>query len=286
MTGAPAAMAITAAQVKELRNRTGAAMMECKKALEASAGDVEAAIVHLRKSGVAKAAKRAGRVAAEGVIVMAHDEPSGRIAMVEVNCETDFVGKDETFKRFADAVARTVLEARPRSLDEMHDAPLAGHDGETVESARTELVAKVGENINVRRFETIDADGATLGVYLHGQRIGVVVVMEAGESELARELAMHIAASRPVCVSEADVPQLLLERERDIFRAQAVESGKPAPVVEKMVEGRVKKFLGEVTLLGQPFIKDPEMSVGKLLSAKGAAVSRFFRFELGEGLEA
>ena len=266
-------MQINASMVKELRERTGAGMMECKKALTDAGGDMEAAIEAMRKSGAAKAVKKAGRVAAEGRIVIA--ESGGSAAVVEVNCETDFVAKDENFVRFADEVAARVLATRPADVEALMD-------GEQ-ETRRADLVAKIGENVQVRRFDV--AEAPVIGTYLHGTRIGVLVRMTGGDEALARDVAMHIAASRPVCVNETDVPADLLEKEREIFSAQAAESGKPAEIVARMVEGRIKKYLAEVTLLGQPFVKDPDTTVAKLLSSKGAQVEGFVRYEVGEGIE-
>lgn len=276
-------MAITAAQVKELRERTGSGMMECKKALVEAGGDMDAAIEELRKSGLAKADKKASRVAAEGLIVIEISDDGKRAAIVEVNSETDFVAKKEEFQTFADAVARRVLTDSPDSLDSLLAMPMADN-GMTIDDARKELVAKLGENINVRRFEILETDG-TLGIYRHGSRIGVLVDLQGGSGELAKDVAMHIAASKPVCVAEADVPGELLEKEKAIFVAQAEESGKPADIIEKMVQGRLKKYLGEVTLVGQAFVKDPDISVGKLLGDANASVTRFLRLELGEGIE-
>lgn len=274
-------MQITAALVKELRERTGAGMMECKKALVDTDGDIQAAIEQMRKSGAAKADKKAGRVAAEGTIVAAAE--AGTAVLVEVNCETDFVAKDDNFKQYADEVAQAVLKQRPDDIDALNDLELA--EGTTVETARRELVAKIGENINVRRFSVIEAGDAVIGRYLHGNRIGVVVALRGGDESLARDIAMHVAASRPVCVSEDQVPEELLAREKAIFVAQAEQSGKPADIIEKMVGGRLKKYLKEITLEGQPFVKDPDQSVGQLLKQAGAGVTEFVRYEVGEGIE-
>ncbi|MGA7802061.1 MAG: translation elongation factor Ts [Gammaproteobacteria bacterium] len=278
-------MAITAAQVKELRERTGSGMMECKKALVESDGDMEASVELLRKSGLAKADKKAGRVAAEGLVVIETGADGKDAAMVEVNCETDFVAKKEEFQDFAKAVAERTLASSPDSVEGLLAMALKDGDAATVDDARKELVAKLGENVNVRRFVRIHADAGVMGSYLHGSRIGVLVQMEGGDAELARDVAMHVAASRPVCVDEAQVSQDMLDKEREIFSAQAEASGKPAEIIEKMVQGRLKKFLGEITLLGQPFVKDPDTSVGKLLEKAGATVLSFERLELGEGIE-
>lgn len=276
-------MAITAAQVKELRERTGSGMMECKKALVEAAGDMDAAVELLRKSGLAKADKKAGRVAAEGLIVIETGADGKDAAMVEVNCETDFVAKKDEFVAFAKAVAERVLASSPDSVESLLGMPL--QEGISVDDGRKELVAKLGENINVRRFVRIHADTGILGSYLHGGRIGVLVEMAGGDGDLARDVAMHVAASRPVCVDAAQVSQEVLDKEKAIFSAQAEASGKPAEIIEKMVDGRIKKFLGEITLVGQPFVKDPDISVGKLLDKAGAKVTAFERLELGEGIE-
>ncbi|HEB96706.1 MAG TPA: elongation factor Ts [Sedimenticola thiotaurini] len=278
-------MAITASLVKELRERTGSGMMECKKALVETDGDIEAAIEMMRKSGQAKAAKKAGRTAAEGIIVIKFSEDGSRAAMVEVNCETDFVAKDENFTSFADAVAERVLASDAGTVEELLEQPL--HDGEetTVNTAREALIAKIGENMNVRRFQRFQTDGGLLASYRHGVRIGVVVELEGGDESLGKDIAMHIAASNPMCVSADQVPEETLNKEREIFRAQALESGKPENIVDKIVDGRVRKYLSEITLLGQAFVKDPDQTVEKLLSAAGATVKDFRRFEVGEGIE-
>ncbi|OQW95833.1 MAG: translation elongation factor Ts [Beggiatoa sp. IS2] len=281
-------MEITAALVKELRERTGAGMMECKKALVENQGDIETAIAAMRKSGQAKAAKRAGRIAAEGLIVI--QQNGSRAAMVEVNCETDFVAKGDDFKKFCTTLVESILDTRPINLSALMVMPFfAGKTGGiSVEEARQELIAKVGENINVRRYVLMNAHDATscLGVYLHSNsRIGVIVDMRGGTPELAKNVAIHIAASRPICIKPEEVPAELLAKEREIYAAQAATSGKPANVIDKMVEGRVQKFLSEVTLLGQPFVKKPEQSIGQLLQTGQGNVACFERFEVGEGLE-
>lgn len=273
-------MSISASMVKELRERTGAGMMECKKALVESGGDMEASVELLRKSGQAKADKKSGRVAAEGCIVIAVE--GLRAAMTEINSETDFVAKEDNFVAFAEAVGAAVLASAAQDTDSLASEKLAG--GRSVEAARTELVAKVGENISVRRFARLDALDQ-LGVYAHGNRIGVIVSLQGGDAELARDVAMHIAATNPVCVDESGVPPETLERERRIFAEQAAESGKPPEIVAKMVAGRVGKFLKEITLLGQPFVKDPDVTVAQLLKKAGAGVTAFVRFEVGEGIE-
>jgi elongation factor Ts len=277
-------MAITAAQVKELRQRTGCGMMECKKALVEADGDMDTAAEELRKSGLAKADKKAGRVAAEGMIVVNVSDDGKTGVMVEVNSETDFVAKKDEFQNFARAVAERVMKDEPADLDGLMALPL-GDGSETVEEARRGLVASIGENITVRRFSRRQAASGHVASYLHGNRIGVLVEMDGGDADLARDVAMHIAASKPVCVDESGVPQDMLDKEKEIFSAQAEASGKPADIVEKMVGGRIRKFLGEITLVGQPFVKDPDQTVGKLLKAASATVVGFDRLELGEGVE-
>lgn len=257
-------------------------MMDCKKALQEAGGDIDAAIEDMRKSGMAKAAKKSGRVAAEGIIVIRQSDDGAETVMLEVNCETDFVTKDENFLRFADNVAATVLEQKPDDVDALAGLPLSGGDNQTVEEARQQLVAVIGENTSVRRFVRIQPQG-TLGSYIHGVRIGVLVDIGGGDEELARDLAMHIAASHPVCINEEEVPAEMLEKEKEIFRAQAADSGKPDEIVEKMVAGRMQKFLKEITLLGQPFVKDPDKTVESLLKEKAAQVHYFERYEVGEG---
>lgn len=273
-------MSISASMVKELRERTGAGMMECKKALVETGGEIDAAVELLRKSGQAKADKKAGRVAADGRVVIATDGLNA--AMIEINSETDFVAKDENFIAFAEAVGACLLASSAADVDALASESLV--DGRSVEEARTELITKVGENISVRRFGRIEA-ADHLGSYAHGARIGSIVSLKGGDDELARDIAMHVAATNPVCVDESGVPSDTLERERRIFAEQAAESGKPPEIVEKMVNGRVAKFLKEVTLIGQPFVKDPDTTVGKLLKTAGAEVTGFVRFEVGEGIE-
>ncbi len=272
---------IPAALVKELRDRSGAGMMECKKALVETGGDIEAAAEWLRKSGLAKAVKKAGRIAAEGLIAIEMDPRGGKAAMVEVNCETDFVAKGEDFRAFTQGVARAAAPAQPSELAGLMELPIEA--GTSIEHRRQELVARLGENISVRRCACMHSDDAILASYVHGTRIGVLVELLGGDPQTAKDVAMHIAASRPVCVSPAQVPEALLAQERDVYAAQAAASGKTADIIEKMVEGRLKKFVAEVTLLGQPFVKNPDITVGDLLA--GAEVRRFERFEVGEGLE-
>lgn len=276
-------MAITAATVKELRERTGAGMMDCKKALQEADGDIEKAIEDMRKSGMAKAAKKAGRVAAEGLVVIQQNESSNQVVIAEINSETDFVAKDDSFKGFCDAVASCILAVQPTDIDALMTSDIG--DGQTVEEARQQLVSKIGENISVRRFSTLAVENGVVGAYLHGVRIGVLVELDGGDDELAKDVAMHIAASNPVCIAEQDVQQDLLDKEREILVAQAEESGKPKEIIDKMIHGRIQKFLKEITLLGQPFVKDPDQTVEKLLKSAGASVRSFIRYEVGEGIE-
>ena len=276
-------MAITAAQVKELRERTGAGMMECKKTLVETNGDIEAAIEQMRKSGLAKADKKADRVAAEGIIAMARSADGKQAVLVEVNCETDFVAKGDDFTAFANAVANTALNAGVSTAEALLATAIDG--GKSVEETRKELIAKIGENISVRRVSRAESSGV-VGAYMHGNRIGVLTSIEGGGDEaLARDVAMHVAASKPVCVSADNVPAEVIEKEKEIFTAQAAESGKPPEIIEKMIGGRINKFLKEITLVGQPFVKDPDQTVEKLLASKGATVTAFDRLEVGEGIE-
>jgi elongation factor Ts len=279
-------MAITAAQVKELRERTGSGMMECKKALVDADGDMEAAIETLRKTGLAKADKKAGRVAAEGLVVIEISDDHKTAAIVEVNCETDFVAKKEDFQEFASAIAKRVLADDPADIDALLAMPLRDGDATSIEDTRKALIATIGENISVRRFVRVESSGE-LSSYRHGVRIGVLVDLDGGDAGLGKDLAMHIAAHdpRPVCISEEQVPTDMIEKEREIFTAQARESGKPDNIIEKMIDGRIRKYLSEITLLGQSFVKDPDQTVSKLLQAANATVLRFERMELGEGIE-
>jgi elongation factor Ts len=276
-------MKITADLVKTLRERTGAGMMECKSALVESGGDIDLAAEHLRKKGIAKADKKAGRIAAEGVIASALSADRREGVLVEVNCETDFVASGEEFRRFADDVAQAALATAGVDLEGLLAARLAGG---TVEDARRALVARIGENIGVRRFARLASPGRLVR-YLHPprDRIGVLVACEGGDDALGRDLAMHVAASRPLALRAADVPAEIVAKEREIFAAQAAGEGKPAHIVEKMTEGRVRKYLAEITLLGQPFVRDPGTTVEKLLAGAGARVHGFVRLEVGEGIE-
>jgi len=276
-------MAISAQLVKELRQRTGAGMMECKKALQAADGDIDTAVETMRREGLAKADKKAGRVAAEGRIAAATSSDGQSAVLLEVNCETDFVGKNEDFVAFGDQLAQLVLEQAPADVDALAALTV---DGATVEDKRRELVAKLGEKISVRRFRRIDAaSGGALEVYMHGARIGSAVAVDGGDATLARDLALHVAASAPAHLSADDVPESVVAAERELLVDQARDSGKPDNIIEKMVDGRLRKFLGEITLLGQPFVKDPDQSVEQLLKQSGASVTAFARVEVGEGIE-
>jgi elongation factor Ts len=255
--------------------------MECKKALVETSGDMEAAISHLRKSGAAKAAKKAGRIAAEGKILILAD--SEKSFLLEVNSETDFVAKDSNFTSFCEEVGTMLLTKSPENVDELLEARTAS--GESLEEKRLELISTVGENISVRRFVAIRKSAGLIDSYAHGDRIGVLVELEGGQPGLAKSIAMHVAASNPLCILESDLDSELLDKEKSIFLAQAKESGKPANIIEKMVEGRMRKFRSEVTLNGQAYVKDPEQTVGDLLAANKARVIAFERFELGEGVE-
>ena len=272
-------MAITAAQVKALREATGAGMMDCKRALTETDGDAEAARNLLRKKGAAAAEKKAGRAAAEGVIAVAHG--SGAVAIAEVNCETDFVSRREDFREYAASIAQTVADGAPGSLDELMALEV---DGQSLEQTRQDAVARIGENISVRRFERIQAQGET-SVYVHNNRIGVIVDMEGGDAELGKNVAMHVAAMRPQHVSPDDVPADIVERERAFLSDQAAESGKPAEIVARMVEGRLRKFLDGICLTGQIYVRDSKLTVGKLLASQKARVRGFVRLEVGEGIE-
>jgi len=272
-------MTITASLVKELREITGAGMMECKKALVEVNGDVQAAQEYLRKIGQASAEKKAGRIAAEGRVELAVGEDVAVI--VEVNCETDFVAKDENFLAFVRESAALILTNRPTDVAALMDL---GVDGGTFEEKRNALVAKIGEKVVVRRFEIMLPNGR-IAQYVHGVKIGVLVDIEGGDEQLGKDIAMHIAATSPGCLSADDVPAETLENERRILSAQAEQEGKPPEIVAKMVEGRLRKYLNEITLLGQPFVKDPDASVGKLLKEKSATVHGFIRLEVGQGIE-
>ena len=273
-------MSISASMVKELRERTGAGMMECKKALQESNGNIDSAIELLRTSGQAKAEKKAKRVAAEGKIVIKNNLENAVI--VEINSETDFAANDSNFTDFANSIADVLLQNEISDINSLNDLKLS--DNVSVEEARTNLISKIGENISIRRFDKIH-QAINIGEYSHGSRIGVIVSLDKSDPDLAKDIAMHIAASNPVCLDEEDVPEDLVSREKRIFLEQASSSGKPPEIIEKMVEGRMKKFFKEITLLGQSFIKDPDISIRDLLDQSEAKVQSFIRYEVGEGIE-
>lgn len=270
---------INASMIKELRERTGAGITACRDALVKTNGDIEQAIDELRKSGEAKAAKRAGKTAREGRIIIKTDNNIGFIA--EANCETDFVARDGSFVAFTDNIAKSGLAAKTADVAKILEQTV---DGKTLEATRQELVTKIGENIQLRRAAIIEATGC-VGSYLHGDRIGVLVALDKSNPQLAKDIAMHIAASNPQAIQSKDVSQELIAKEREIYTAEAATSGKPAEIIEKMVAGRVSKFLKEVSLLDQPFVKDLNKTVGDLLNAEKAQVTAFVRFEVGEGIE-
>jgi elongation factor Ts len=271
--------------VKDLRERTGAGMMECKNALVEATGDMEAAIEHLRKTGLAQADKKASRTAAEGVIALAVSDDNRRAVLVEINCETDFVAKDDNFISFAEAVASNALAQGGSDTEALMSTEI---DGNTVEEARQALVTKIGENVQLRRMVGRETDGV-LGAYVHGGKIGVLVELEGGDEPLARDIAMHVAAMNPEFVSADDVPADVVAKEQEILAAQAQEEAKggtkPPEIIEKMVSGRLRKHLSSITLLGQPFVKDSDLTVEQLLSQAGATVAGFERLVVGEGIE-
>lgn len=275
-------MAVTAAMVAQLREMTGLGMMECKKALVETDGDLKKAEELIRIKSGNKASKVAGRTAAEGVIVIsiADDAKSGVIA--EINCETDFVAKDPSFIEYTEVVAKALSTKELASVEDL--ANVTTENGKTVEEIRKDIIAKLGENISVRRFTNYKTEGQ-LASYTHGKKIGVIIDITNGDLELGRDIAMHIAASKPICVSKDNVPAEKIEEERNIYSQQAAASGKPAEIVAKMVEGRVNKYLAEVTLLGQQFVKNPDLTVEKLLATKGAKVNNFTLYVVGEGIE-
>lgn len=275
-------MAITASMVKELREMTGAGMMDCKKALGETDGDMDAAVEFLRKKGMAGADKKAGRVAAEGVVAIAISDDKKKASIVEVNCETDFVAKGDDFKAFADEVAAIVLKTGIIDPEAILSEKMAS--GESIDEKRRALIAKIGENMAIRRIEMLETSGE-IGKYQHGEKIGVAVAMEGGNDVLVKDIAMHVAAAKPGAISEADLNEDMVEKERQFQIDQAKDSGKPMEIIEKMIEGRMKKFLKEMTLLGQAFVKDPDQSVEKLLKDNGATVTGFVRLEVGEGIE-
>jgi elongation factor Ts len=275
-------MSISAEAVKQLRERTGAGMMECKKALVETQGDLDAAAELMRKQGLAKADKKAARVAAEGVIALEKSADGKSAVMAEINCETDFVAREADFQGFSSEVAKVALAANPADLEALNALKLAS--GETVDERRRALIAKIGENISVRRHASLASTGF-LGAYRHGTRIGALVAIEGGSADLAHDLAMHVAASNPDYLSAADVPAEVVAKEREIETEKALAEGKPAEIVAKMVEGRLRKTFNEKALLGQAFVKDPDQTIEKLLKAAKAEVQAFRRFEVGAGIE-
>ena len=276
-------MAITAALVKDLRERTGAGMMDCKRALTETNGDMEAAIDLMRTSGAAKAAKKSGRVAAEGLVKVNISDDNKTATILEVNSETDFVTKGDDFINFVNTLGELALKTKPADIEELLTQTL--DNGDSLDKAREDIVAKVGENVSIRRVKTVTVDSGVIGAYKHGERIAVLAVLEGGDETLAKDIAMHVAATRPECVTEDQLDAALLEREKAIFVEQARESGKPENIIEKMIGGRMKKFVNEVTLYGQAFVKDPDTTVGALAKAGGAEVVSFIRYEVGEGIE-
>ena len=276
-------MAITATLVKELRERTGSGMMDCKKALMETDGNMEEAIDLMRASGAAKAAKKAGRIASEGLVNVSLSDDKKTAIILEVNSETDFVTKGDAFIGFVNTLSALALKNQPADIEVFLTQKL--ESGETVEKARENIIAKVGENVSVRRVQTITTSDGVIGAYKHGERIAVVSVLSGNDADLAKDVAMHIAASKPECISEDQLSADLIEREKAIFIEQAKESGKPDNIIEKMIVGRMRKFVNEVTLYGQSFVKDPDTTVGKLVKANNAEVESFVRFEVGEGIE-
>lgn len=275
-------VAISASMVKELRERTGAPMMDCKKALEGSGGNIDLAIENMRKAGQAKADKKSGRIAAEGLITIQVNTNNTAAAMVETNCETDFVARDSNFVGLANDLAKVALAGSITDRDALLNESL---NGESVELVRAGLVAKLGENINIRRVVLMEAPSDVIGAYIHGGRIGVLVQLRGGDVTLAKGIAMHIAANKPQVILPTEVSEEFLAKEREIYTAQALESGKPADIIAKMIDGRMNKVRDEVSLHGQPFVKDPSMTVANILKQAKAEVIAFVRFEVGEGIE-
>lgn len=278
-------MQITAAMVKELRERTGAGMMECKQALVDESGDMETAVANLRKKGQAKADKKAGRIAAEGYIGLALSADAGSGALVELNSETDFVAKQDEFQAFANRVAQRALDERPSDMDALLAVAVEPGGDQTIEERIRDMIMRIGENISLRRFHVLEGVGGSVGAYVHGGRIGVLVDLAGADKSVGKDIAMHVAASGPLAIGEDDMPADVLAKEREILLAQVTDSGKPPEIQEKMITGRMKKFLGEVTLLGQAFVKDPDQTVAKYLESAGASVRAFSRFEVGEGID-
>lgn len=275
-------MTVTAQLVKELREITGVGMMDCKKALSETDGDLEKAVEYLRKAGQAKADKKASRVAAEGKILISADTENNQHAILEINCETDFVAKDEKFNKFSESVLQALTRNSVSTVEELSGIE---ENGSTIDDERKKLIAEIGENISIRRFSFLNSDN-TVGSYIHMGRIGVMVEVEGSQDEdLAKDLAMHIAANNPLYKDQNDVPAEELEKEKEILKAQALAEGKPEDIIEKMIQGRLNKYLEQITLYGQPFVKDPDIKVSKLLENAGASIKGFIRYELGEGIE-
>ena len=272
---------ITAQMVKELRDRTGAGMMECKKALVESEGNMDKAIETMRKAGQAKADKKSSRIAAEGVVTLAMKD--GYVNMIEINCETDFVAKDENFLEFVKVISDASIVSYKENLEDFMNSKNAS--GKTIEETRLELVSKIGENVKIRRIKSIDGKDSYLGHYMHGSKIGVVVTLEKENDELAKDICMHVAAMKPSALNANDISKNDLEKEREIYMAQAKESGKPENIIQKMVDGKIKKYISEVTLVDQTFVKDNDITISELLKKNDNNVLSFHRMEVGEGIE-
>lgn len=272
---------ITAQMVKELRDRTGAGMMECKKALLESEGNMDKAIETMRKAGQAKADKKSSRIAAEGVVALVMKD--GYANMIEINCETDFVAKDENFLEFVKVISDSSIDSYKENLEDFINSK--NESGKTLEEIRLELVSKVGENVKIRRIKSIDGKDSYLGHYMHGSKIGVVVTLEKENNELAKDICMHIAAMKPTALNANDISKNDLEKEREIFMAQAEESGKPENIIQKMVDGKIKKYISEVTLVDQAFVKDNDVTISELLKKNDNNILSFYRMEVGEGIE-
>ena len=277
-------MAVTAAQVKELRERTSGAMMDCKKALEETGGDMDAAIKYMREAGLAKAAKKASRVAVEGVVLTFVSPDNKQAIILEVNCETDFVARDKNFTQFCEQVGKVALENKTNDAQTLLTLPFET-GGDSIDVVRQALVVKIGENITVRRCHYLASDNGTIGAYIHGGRIGVLVELNGGDLALAKDIAMHVAAVNPEYIKPEDVASERVDAEKAILIAQAKESGKPEDIIEKMITGRLKKFVGEISLYGQSFVKNPDVTVGQLVEQAKTAVNHFVRYEVGEGIE-
>ncbi len=278
-------MAITASMVKDLRERTGAGMMDCKKALTATNGDMDAAIDFLREKGLSKAAKKASRVAAEGLVEAYVDEANKVAVLVEVNCETDFVANTDEYRNLVLSIAKHIAANKPADVDALKDQTFLGTD-KKVSEVITEAIAKIGEKIDIRRFTVYEYGNDTLGHYIHGAgKIGVLVDLEGGDAEVAKDVAMHIAAANPSYLDRTLVPTTELDHEKEVLSEQAKNEGKPEKIIEKMVQGRIQKFYKEICLVDQEFIKDPDKSVGALLKEHNAKAKRYVRYQLGEGIE-